>query len=144
MALSTTQGVAANRIYRVAGTVTADNFGGLQAFLLNSTDEIVGLKVHFPAEARYGAGIVTAEDREGRFAAFMAESDPSVEVFARDGYFYRSGDFIFDSFYLVKYGGIHQGTQSVSLNPIAESDVLLSGRKVTEVEIGKLNSKIRK
>ena len=35
-------------IYRVGGTVTKDNFAGLAAFMMNSIDQFVGLKLMAP------------------------------------------------------------------------------------------------
>jgi hypothetical protein len=134
---------AAQKIYRVSGRVTPSNVRGLQVFLLNSVDAIVGLKVHFSAENRRGPGIVTADADGGSFSSYMAGDDAEIEIFAEDGYEYRSGDFVFDSFYLVKYGGMHQGILSVSISKVPESSVLLSGLKVTDIEIDRLNPKIR-
>jgi hypothetical protein len=134
---------AAQKIYRVNGRVSPNNVRGLQVFLLNSVDAIVGLKLHFSSEKRHGPGIVTADADDGSFSSYMAGEGAEIEIFAEDGYEYRSGDFVFDSFYLVKYGGMHQGIHSVSLNKVTESSVLLSGLKVTDIEIDRLNPKIR-
>jgi hypothetical protein len=134
---------SAEKVYRVNGHVTPKNVRGFQVFLLNSVDAIVGLKVHFSADNRHGPGIVTAEADNGSFVSYMAGNDAEVEIFAKDGFEYRSGDYVFDSFYLVKYGGMHQGIHTVSLNRMEESSVLLSGLKVADIEIDRLNPSIR-
>jgi hypothetical protein len=131
---------AADPIYKVRGTVTSSNFAGLASFMLNSVDSIVGLGLFIPANDSFGKGIVTTDSGE-MLAIFGKGYD--VEIAVSSGYFYRSGNFVLDGFFLAKYGGIHQGTQSVGLSATDESAVLLSGRKIKELDIDRLKAGIR-
>lgn len=126
-------------ITRVNGEVSASNFNGLVAFLSNAVDAIVGLKVSFPAEDANRDGTVQAFEDGGLFISYQAEPEIEAQISAEDGFDFRHGAFVFDGFYLVKYGGMHQGISALMLQSVDEAQILLSGAKVKDTEIDALD-----
>lgn len=130
---------AAPLIYRVNGTVTDGNYPALEAFLSESTDAIVGLKLFFESEDGNRDGQVQAYQDGDMFVAYRAGPDMETEIVAMRGVGLRHGFHVFDGFYLVKYGGLNQGITSLSLQQVDEAQVLLSGAEVKDIEIEKLD-----
>lgn len=125
-------------ITRVNGGVTDANFKGLDAFLSNSVDAVIGLKLSFPAEDQNRDGTVQAYKDGDLFISYLAGPETETQVSAESGYDFRHGEYVFDGFYLVKYGGIFQGITALALQPVDEAQVILSGAKINDIEIDSL------
>ena len=131
-------------ILRVNGEVTAETYKGLEAFLFNSLDTIVGLKVSFPQDSSTDAGALSVSAEEGKFVAYVGGPDSESEMVANEGFSFQHGSYIFDGFFVVKSGGMHQGIVSLFLDKTEEAAVLLSGVRVKDIWIGRLDPTIRK
>lgn len=131
-------------ILRVGGAVTAANYTGLEAFLFNSLDTVVGLKVAFPQGDTQEAGGLDAGESEGRFVAHLAGPGGESEIVADKGFSFQHGSYVFDGFFVVKSGGMNQGIISLYLDRADESAVLLSGVPITDIRIDRLDPTLRK
>lgn len=106
------------------------------ARVADQADKIVGLKVMLDPDGK----LVAEESGDGLVlylsgsVASRADTDNFQLMlkggFARDRSFWRV-----DGFYTVKYGGMGQGIMAYALEPVKESDVLLSGAKLKTVEV---------
>jgi hypothetical protein len=131
-------------ILRVNGEVTAKSYKGLEVFLMNSLDTLVGLKVSFPQSDSSEPGALTASADGGKFIGFVAGPGSETEMVADAGFAFQHGSFVFDGFFVVKSGGMHQGIVSLYLDKADESAVLLSGTPVKDISIDRLDPTIRK
>lgn len=130
---------ASPAIDRVNGEVSAANFPKLTAFLQEAFDKVVGLKVSFPANDVYQDGVLfSAPEEDGLFSAYVPGPDMDTALAATGGYGLMQGGYVFDGFFLVKYGGLNQGITSISLVPVDEATVYLSGAEIKEHELNTL------
>jgi hypothetical protein len=130
------------KIYNVSGDITPSSYKGFEQFLLNSLDTIVGLKVSFPAN-EYTPGVVVAGANDGQFVAYFSGAGES-EIVAVEGFQFLHGAYVFDGFFVVKSGGVHQGTVSLSLQKTDEAQVRLSNAAIIDIRAERLNSKYKK
>ncbi|SKA05149.1 hypothetical protein [Consotaella salsifontis] len=130
------------RVLRVNGEVTGRNYLGLEAFLFNSIDTVIGLKLRFHQNEDAGKGDVSASVDDGLFVAYLVGGGES-EVTARQGFAEDRIYYAFDGFFVVKDAGMHQGITSLFLEKAEAASVLLSGRKVKDIDIDRLNPAIR-
>lgn len=128
---------AAPAITVLEGGVRAANAASFFARVAAETDKIVGLKVSLdPAEPL----VAQAEDG-GRLILFLAgafrseKEDEKLQLSFNGGFVKDRGLYRFDGFYLVKYAGMGQGISAYALEPVKESDVLLSGAKRKSVRL---------
>ena len=131
-------------ILRVNGEVTAATYKGLEAFLFNSLDMLVGLKVSFPQGESTDVGELNVSAEDDKFVAYLAGPESESEMVANKGFSFQHGSYVFDGFFVVKSGGMHQGIVSLFLDQAEESAVLLSGVRVRDIQIGRLDPTIRK
>lgn len=131
---------AKSKVFRVNGAVTPKNFKGLEAFLLNSMDTVIGLRIRFEASE----DPVSASLSDGKFVAYLSGEDAQSEIVANKGFVSQHGGYDFDGFFVVKSGGMHQGIISLFLDAAADATVLLSGAKIIDVDINRLRADIRK
>jgi hypothetical protein len=104
-------------VTRVTGTVTAQNYPALAAFLQDRFDQVVALSVDFPANDAYAAGTLAAYRDGDLFLAYLAGPDGGSQISAPTGYLEEPGRFVFDRHYKVTYGGMGQGIVSIVLEP---------------------------
>ncbi len=135
---------AQKTIYRVNGTVTRRNFGGLESFLFNSLDTVIGLKIEFDANDTHQSGAILASAENSQFVAYRAGSGQESEIVAVEGFSFQHGSYVFDGFFVVKSGGMHQGVVSLFLDRTDEASVLLSRAAIKDIEVNRLKASIRK
>jgi hypothetical protein len=104
-------------VTRVTGTVTAQNYPALAAFLQDRLDQVVALSVDFPANDVYAPGTLSAYKDGDLFLAYVAGPGGSSQISAATGYLEEPGRFVFDRHYKVTYGGMGQGIVAVVLEP---------------------------
>ncbi|KQT44387.1 hypothetical protein ASG43_13610 [Aureimonas sp. Leaf454] len=129
-------------VLKVEGTVTAKTFAGLDAFLSNSLDTVVGLKLRLePAEGSSPGSLVVR--REGDLLlAYLVGGESQIS--AREGVGFQNGAEVIDGFFVVKDAGFNQGIASLFLEKAEDAAVLLSGAPVTILDIERLDPAIRK
>lgn len=120
-------------IYRIAGEVTAKNFDAFAAFAMDSVDQFVGLKVSFPEGDKDN---LIVEESDKLLLAYRRKGD--VQLSFPSGYRAAYGKFHVEGYYRVKYEGMHQGINTVSLTPARSMDVEATGKPVKLVEIDQL------
>ncbi len=133
-----------SKVYLVSGSITASNYKGFEQFLFNSMDTIIGLKVDFAANENASDGEVSANATDNQFVAYLSVSNAESEIVATENFQYLHGDFVIDGFFVVKSGGMHQGTISLYLQKTDEAQVRLSSAKIVEIQASRLDSKYKK
>ena len=110
------------------GRLTHKNFRSFDKFVARHVDKVVGLKL---AVKKSGSeDKLDASINDGQFVTYVMDAkEPKTEVVANSGFAERSGDVVFDGFYLVKYGGFRQGIHSYALEPVDEAKVRLDPRR---------------
>ncbi|KQT71570.1 hypothetical protein ASG54_18910 [Aureimonas sp. Leaf460] len=132
------------QVLRVEGVLDAQTYRGFEAFLFNSMDRVVGLDIRVEIAEDTGPGSIEAGvSPDGKFVAYLVDGKDS-EIVAQEGFVRSRGSVIFDGYFVVKSGGLHQGIESLFLDKIEEASVLLSKQPIKTIEIARLNPKIRK
>ena len=110
------------------GRLTHKNFPTFDKFVARHVDKVIVLKLAVKksgTDDKLGASI-----SDGQFVTYvMGAKEPKTEVVANSGFAERSGDIVFDGFYLVNYGGFRQGIHSYALEPVDEAKVRLDPRR---------------
>ncbi len=132
------------KIYVVNGEISKLDYKGFEQFLLNSLDTVIGLKINVASSPDYNEGELSADTNNGQFVAYIAGPNNESEVVATDGFQYLHGDYVFDGFFVVKSGGMHQGVISLSLQKTDEAQVRLSRAKIVDIQANHLNAKYKK
>ncbi len=127
-------------VVRISGEVTAQNYRAFAGFLLDATDRVVGLKVAFPGNEAHATGKMTAMKDGDLFIAYVAGPDSDSQIAAKEGYSFQHGAYVFDGYFVVKYGGMNQGIVGIYLDKADEALVTLSGRPIEDVDIGSLKA----
>lgn len=127
-------------VYRVGGIATAKNFPDLAAFMMNSVDQFVGLKLIVPA-TNAGDGSLSSEEADGSVSIWRQGGD--VNMHFSSGYRKQGDAFYFDGFYQVKYGGMHQGINGLGLTPARTMDVEAAGKPVKDIDIDRLHAEFK-
>lgn len=104
-------------VTRVTGTVTADNYPALAAFLQEEFDQVVGLSLIFPGNDTYAAGVLQAYEEGGMFLAYVGGPGSDSQISALSGYLKQDSDYAFDRAYKVTYAGMGQGIVAIALEP---------------------------
>jgi hypothetical protein len=133
-----------SKIYSVTGEISAAGYKGFEQFLFNSLDTVIGLKVSFAAKENAGVGEVSASANERQFVAYLSGPGGESEIVANEGYQYLHGDYVFDGFFVVKSGGMHQGIISLFLDRTDEAQIRLSNAKIVEIDAKRLDPKFKK
>jgi hypothetical protein len=133
-----------SKIYSVAGEITAASYKGFEQFLFNSLDTVIGLKVSFNGNEDANVGDVSAGANDGQFVAYLQGPGGESEIVAREGFQYLHGDYVFDGFFVVKSGGMHQGIISLFLDRTDEAQVRLSNARIVEIDARRLDPKFKK
>lgn len=131
--------LAAASVYRVSGVVTAKNYKGLESFLFNSLDKVVGLKILFQANKDAAEGAVAAYEEDGLFIAYFREPKSESQISTRKGFSQQGDSFRIDGFFDVAAEGMHQGITPLILDLKSNA----SGAKVIDLDINRLKAGIR-
>ena len=132
------------QVLRVNGVLNARTYRGFEAFLFNSLDTVVGLKISVDIAEGSADGTVSAGvSSDGQFVAYLVGGKDS-EIVGQAGFTQSRGSVLFDGFFIVKSGGMHQGIESLFLEKADDASVLLSSRPVKDIEIARLDPKIRR
>jgi hypothetical protein len=113
--------IAGQRIDQIVGGVSAENVDKFAEEISDHLDKIVGLKVSVEAG---DSGGMSAHVTEGMLVVYRSGGD--FEIVANSGYRYEHGAYVFDGFFIVKSGGMHQGVVSYGLQEVNEAQVLLT------------------
>lgn len=140
LATGTGTAAAARQILRVQGQVTPKNYKGLETFLFNSLDSVVGLKIAFAANPDSSDGEIATSMDDDQFSAYLRESEPESEIVADKNVSLLHGDYVIDGFFVVKSGGLHQGITSLYLDKTDEGTILVSGAKIKDIDINRLRA----
>ncbi len=140
LALAPPASARQDQILRVEGALTAQTYPGLEAFLSNSIDTIVGLDIRADAG---GAGLSVSTEGD-RFVAYRLGPGSETEIVADDGFGFQHGSVTLEGFFSVKYGGMNQGIVSLFLERQPDASVRLSDTPVKTLRIERLDPKIRK
>jgi hypothetical protein len=126
-------------VYRVTGDISERNIRGLEAFLANSVGEVFALKIKVPKSD----GNLTTALEDGKLAIFRAGSKAEFEIVASEGFEAAGEDYVFDGFYQVENGGVHQGVTSLFISPDKAANALAADFKIQNLSAGRLNPNIR-
>lgn len=133
-----------SKIYVVNGEVDAKTYKAFEQFLFSSMDNVIGLKINFPANENAKDGEMSASQNDGQFVAYLDGPNSASEVVAVEGFQFLHGDFVFDGFFLVKSGGMHQGVISLSLQKTDEAVVRLSVARLVNIQANRLQPNYKK
>jgi hypothetical protein len=126
-------------VYRVTGDISERNIRGLEAFLANSVGEVFALKIKVPKSD----GNLTTALEDGKLAIFRAGSKAEFEIVASEGFETSGADYVFDGFYQVELGGMHQGKIPLVISPDKAANALAADFKIQNLSAGRLNPNIR-
>jgi hypothetical protein len=126
-------------VYRVTGSISERNVRGLEAFLANSVGEVFALKIKVPKSD----GNLTTALEDGKLAIFRAGSKAEFEIVASEGFEAAGEGYVFDGFYQVENGGVHQGVTSLFISPDKAANALAADFKIQNLSAGRLNPNVR-
>jgi hypothetical protein len=104
------------------GDVSTANYAAFERFMVGHVDKVVGLKLGVPATKE---GPISASVEGDLFVVYRVK-DTQTETVAHSGFERRHDVYVFDGFFTVKHGGMHQGINSYALEPVAEATVRLN------------------
>ncbi|WP_312796770.1 hypothetical protein [Tianweitania sp.] len=130
-------------ILRVNGDVSAANYGGLESFLFNSVDKLIGLKIRFEANPDAEPGTVSASQDGDLFIAYLRKDEPESQISAKAGVNFQNGGYVLDGFFTVKDAGMNQGITALFLEKSDSGAVLAANPAIKDIEIGRLKAEIR-
>jgi hypothetical protein len=131
--------VAAKNVREISGALTGDNYGGFEAFLLDSLESIVGLKIGVTVNDQDTEGNLSAYERENQFTIYRAGAGEVAELVFNDSYEVDGGECRIDGFFSVSQAGMHGGVATLLL----ESDDAPDGAKIEEFDIDNLPAGIQ-
>ena len=114
-------------VQRLVGNIGPANAVRALAMIADNQDKIIGLQIGVAGgsdEQFAKFGYLVSNDEPDYFLV-SAGKDGGYEVLVKNGYRWEHGGYVIDGFYLVKSGGMHQGTLSYGLEPVSEADVRL-------------------
>lgn len=121
-ALAATPAIAQSlTVTRLTGEVTSANFTAFCGLVADAVDKVIGLKVQIDSP------LPDPQDTEllDGGAAYLFDGE-EIELNADKGVIWLHGSIVFDGFYLIKYGGMHQGILSFGLQQVDEATVILN------------------
>ena len=120
-------------IEELHGSLTLRSYPALEAFVLRNVDKVVGMKITAaPSDQRPGLYVGVSN---GQFVTYRTPTTP-IELVAMAGFRYEHGQYVFDSFFIIKSGGMHQGTLSFGLEQVPEATVrLAAGVRIRRVNL---------
>lgn len=135
-------GRATLTLLRITGTVTADNATRFTEFVAEHQDKVIGLQVRVTpgTPTDFAAKHYLAESDDRLFVVFKRGDDEGgIEVVAPKGEaVWLHGEYVLDGFYVVKSGGMHQGTLSYGLEKTDEGVIRANPNVVVkDVPVGR-------
>lgn len=125
-------------ISELHGEVTAKNYKALEKFVAKNLDKVVGLQIDVQHTGPNDASRLRADaGGDGQLAIYLSstpQESTESEIVASDGYSFLHGSYVFDGFFPVKSGGMHQGAVSYGLMRVDEAAIRLN----PSVEIRKI------
>ncbi len=112
------------------GEVDDANLQKICSLIADENDNVIGLKLRFntPQNDRWS---VEVQDEGGGYVF-----DGEIELNVSDGAYWVNGALSLDGFWLVKYGGMHQGILSFGLQQVDEAQIRLNtGIKLVERDV---------
>lgn len=102
------------------GVVTNANFKDVLGLIADSTDKIVGLKLHFDRPLREPF-VADYHEGSGRFT-----DGEEIELNFDAGAGWHHGMIVFDGFFLIKYGSMNQGILFFHGKEVSEEMILMN------------------
>jgi hypothetical protein len=130
---------AGQNVREVSGALTNDNYGGFEAFLLDSLESIVGLKIDVAVNDQDTDGDLSAYERDNQFTVYRPGPDQDAELVFNDGYELSGSNCRIDGFFSVSAAGMQGGVTTLLL----ASDDAPDGAKVEEFDIDNLPAGIQ-
>jgi len=125
-------------IPQLYGQVTETNYQAFEDFIAEHLDKVIGLKLSIERtidDRRHLKASDSQFDAKTRQFVLYRTPDTTVEIVSTGGYTFQHGSYVFDGFYIVKSGGMHQGV--VSYGPVStdEAQVRLSGNPIKRIDL---------
>lgn len=111
-------------VRQLSGYLTLKNYPTFEAFISSNFDNVVGLK--FRVEKSNENDRLQASDDNGKSLAIYLKGEPAFEFVLNNAFTFEHGGYVVDGFFLVKSGGMHQGTISLGLIPVDEAQIRMS------------------
>jgi hypothetical protein len=131
--------VPGQTVKEVSGSLTDDNYSGFEAFVLDSMESVVGLKIDVAVNAHDADGAVSAYERDGQFTIYRAGSGQDAELVFDDGFVVNGNSCRIDGFFSVSTAGMHGDVATV----LMESDEAPDGATVEDFDIDNLPAGIQ-
>jgi hypothetical protein len=125
---------AGQNVRQVSGRVTNGNYRGFEAFLLDSLDSTIGLKITVAVNDEDSDGVVSAYEREEQFTIYRPGPDQLAELVISDGYEVDGHTCRLDGFFSISASGMHEGVATLLL----AADEAPDGAQIEDFDIDKL------
>lgn len=104
----------------LSGEVDDANLQRVCLLIADAKDQVIGLKLRFnpPVTDRWSVEIQSVGD------GYIFDGE--IELIVSGGANWINGALALDGFWLVKYGGMHQGVLSFGLHPVDEAQIRLN------------------
>lgn len=102
------------------GEVDDANLQRVSSLIADANDSVIGLKLRFNTPGNDQWSVAVQDDDSGYIF------DGEIELNVSGGAFWVNGALSLDGFWLVKYGGMHQGILSFGLQPVDEAQIRLN------------------
>lgn len=126
---------AQDRITRITGKVTAENYRVLAAFLQERFDQVVALSLSFPASDGHAEGELSAYMEGDLFVAYVPGPGNDTQISASNGFIDGVDRYVFDRFYKVSYGGMGQGIVSIFIEPTMPSSAPVDTIDIVDLKV---------
>jgi hypothetical protein len=130
---------AGQKVRQVSGSLTGDNYAGFEAFLLDSVETTIGLKVGVAVNDQDADGVVSAYEREQQFTIYRSGPAHLAELVFSDGYEVDGQTCRLDGFFSVSAAGLHGGVATLLL----AADEAPDGSQIEELDIDNLPAEIQ-
>jgi hypothetical protein len=131
--------VAAKNVSEISGALTIDNYAGFEAFLLDSVESIIGLKIGVAVNDEDADGNLSAYERDDQFTIYRPGAGELAELVFNDGYEVSGNDCRIDGFFSVSSAGMQGGVATLLL----ESDEAPDGARIEGFDIDNLPAGIQ-
>ncbi len=115
-------------VRQFTGALTAENLARVVEAVSDDRNRVIGLNVFFEQFATEHASARPGHEPDERMVLWCKEvgSDFAFELNINGGFRWEHGQWVVDSFYLVKPGGMFQGTSCFGLIGIDEASLRLN------------------
>ena len=131
---------AAVTIRVLEGELTIKRLKLAANFVFNNRDKIVGLRFNvMHSEPKEGGQLYAniGADKELLIykTGMTGVKGDDIQLLIRSGFQYVHGSYVVNGYYIPKFGGMYQGILAYYFEAVSESQVLLSGAKLTSVPL---------